>query len=246
MASSARTIHVGADQPNRLEGLDHMSILDAMKTRQEPPLTVQSIVSGCSTGKAVIWPNANWWRRLVQRLMTENWPIRLQWLWSPTTGHAGSGIDISSKILFSMKPRDWLRRTSPKWPILCWMLKTFSQSLHQSGRILLEPFCGQQEVTTCLNSHANGSRGRCFFISICPSVFLRDISKTNVESSQWCRSHEENVSENNRAAVISLDHQTWFANVTWWNPFFWSKVSSQKQCRHGFCTPVSVGFFWLS
>jgi len=28
-------------------------------------------------------------------------------------------VTVSSIILFSTEPRDWLRRTSPKWPILC-------------------------------------------------------------------------------------------------------------------------------
>jgi len=36
---------------------------------------------------------------------------------------------------FSTMPRDWLGRTSPKWPILCWVgCKTLTQSISEAQK----------------------------------------------------------------------------------------------------------------
>jgi len=46
---------------------------------------------------------------------------------------------VVSVLFFSIKPRDWLRRTSPKWLILCHVgRKTLTQSINPA---YVEPLC---------------------------------------------------------------------------------------------------------
>jgi len=48
-----------------------------------------------------------------------------------------ASVVLDLVFFFSTMPRDWLRRTSPKWPILCRVgCKTLTQPISQSSFLL--------------------------------------------------------------------------------------------------------------
>jgi len=108
---------------------------------------------------------------------------------------------------FSTKPRDWLRITSPKWPVLCWVgCKTLTLSINQSnlaiGRVAnLPPLQLQMDsfdfdphlIHAFLDPHESAPQMaswsvHTFFIcsSICPTYRHTDYTTCDVCSS---RSH---------------------------------------------------------
>ena len=100
------------------------TIISKMKdfSRSQPVMyTVNVVISGkqCQIELLLLGLHAN----------TKKWYMAYQIKAIPVTL---SHLQVHSLLQFSTKPRDWLGRTSLKWPILCWVGHKNLNSITQS------------------------------------------------------------------------------------------------------------------